>query len=90
MNRSHFSLILRRKRKLHAEAEGQSEYLLEMRFVPMPPDTHARVVLRAKDLLYFQSRSPVGFYSARSHSSAFPTLSCLDIPGARRLQLQWP
>ena len=28
----------------------------------MPPDTDARVVLRAKDLLYFQSRSPVGFY----------------------------
>ena len=28
----------------------------------MPSDTDTRVVFRAKDLLYLQSRSPVGFH----------------------------
>src|ERR1700677_4401844 len=43
-------------------AERQSEYLFELGLIAVPPDTDARAVLRAKDLLYLQSGSPVGFH----------------------------
>jgi hypothetical protein len=41
--------------------ERQSEYFLEMRLVPVPPDAGACVVLGAKDLHYSRAHSPVGF-----------------------------